>query len=158
MKETKKSFNNYLCSVLIGGMLLSVGNIAFAGEIDKQNVQIEKVCNHHQKGTHKKNWSPERAKERIQKKLSILVKNGTLSQDKADKVTNSYYVLAKNRKVKFSEVKTMNPKERSEYFKKIKQEKKDLLNKLVKDGVITSEEAQNIEKALSHRNHHSKKQ
>ena len=131
----QKKFKDFLCASLMGGMLLSFGNIAMANDTTKQETKTLIICKH---DNNYKMFDPEKKKERIQNKLSSLVKSGELSQEKANKVADYYYKIAKERKIQFEKMKSL---------------RKNSLEKLVKDGVISQKEAEGIRKVFAKNNH-----
>ena len=157
MIKASNKLKNYMCSALIGGMLLSFGGVAYATETEKsssvQNLNSITPCpkNHHNK------CNPEKMKERLQAKLAPLVESGELSQQKADKIVEYYYKVSLERKALWKKAKAMNPEERKEYITKIKKERKRPLVELVNDKIITQQEADNIRKVMPKKGHYHKK-
>lgn len=141
-------------AVLIGSLIL-LESPAFALEPQSNNnSQItQEQCKEFKKahkGHRHKHFNPEKVKERMQIRLSKLVKEGKLSQEKADKVADYYYNFAKERKAKWSKLKGMEPEEKRAYIQKLKQEKRYPLKELVAKGIITTEEAEAIKQAMPH--------
>lgn len=150
MRKAPIILKSFLCSALIGGMLLSFGGVANASEKETKNViknpnqNVITTCQKH--GKHK--FDPEKMKLRLQNRLAPLVKSGKLSQEKANKVVEYYYKTALERKAHWQKAKAMKPEAREEYIKKLKENRKRPLVELVKAGVITQQEADSIREAM----------
>jgi len=76
--------------------------------------------------------------------LDKIVEDGTLSQEKADKILNFINEKEEERKAEFEKTKDMTREERKAYFKENKPQRSNLLDALVEEGIITQDEADEL--------------
>lgn len=146
--QTKATFKKIMSSILVGGMILSLGGVALANS-DAATLAPAKKMFFGERGA--KFNDPAKMKENLQQQISKLVSNGTITQTKADKVVAYFAKLADEKKAEFEKIKAMTTEEREAYMQKNKIEKKDLLSQLVANAVITQAEADAIAKAIPHK-------
>jgi polyhydroxyalkanoate synthesis regulator phasin len=80
--------------------------------------------------------------------FAALINQGTITQAQADTIQAYLEEEAENRKAEFEKIKDLSREERKEYLEDNKESKKGLLNKLVEEGTITQEQADEIAKLL----------
>ena len=82
------------------------------------------------------NWIFEQFNER----LNTLIENGTIEKQNADKLQKVFNTLAEEREANFEKMKNMTKEERSNYLDNIRQQHRDMLDKLVDDGTLSQED------------------
>ena len=76
--------------------------------------------------------------------LDKLVEEGKLTQEKAEAVKKYFEKKAEDQKAQFEQMKNMTKEERQKYFEENKKERTNIFDQLVKDGVLTKEEVENL--------------
>ena len=157
--ETSKNLKKILGGVLIGGILLSLGGMALADTTStssststaKQGVFAKFGFGKGMggmKGMKQGGFNAAKMQEKLKTNLATLVKAGTITQAKADKVVATFAQHLAQRTADFEKTKTMTAEERQAYMEKMRSERKDPIAQLVTDGVITQTEADAIAKAM----------
>lgn len=85
---------------------------------------------------------------RLKDGMQGLVDRGVLTPTDIDNIRSYMLKVREERKVKIEKLGTMTPEERKAYFKENKEERKDILSRMVEDKVITIEQADEIRKAV----------
>lgn len=88
--------------------------------------------------------------------LTEMVKDGTLTQSEADKITEYRKEKRKSMKAEMGKVKKMTEEERKNYFSTKKTERQDLLTELVSSGIITQAKADAIKARIQLKNQEMK--
>lgn len=91
-------------------------------------------------------------KDEISQKLDDLIKNNTINEEQKNKVLNKLEEAHKERRENCKKLKGMSDKERKEYIEKNNLHNKDILEELLKEGVITKEQAEAIKKIIPRNN------
>lgn len=145
----KKTFINMLSGILIGGLLMTSGAIALAGDetaVDKPNLNrpgfAEKIPGGQGPGM------PAGVLEDV---LETQVKNGALNQQEADNFLNFIKEQAKQRQQQNQEFKKLTPEERKALRDEKKGERTDLFEQAVKQSIITEKQAEAIQEAMKTR-------
>ncbi|SHI89658.1 hypothetical protein SAMN02745975_00851 [Geosporobacter subterraneus DSM 17957] len=76
--------------------------------------------------------------------LDKLVEEGKLTKEKADGIKAYFEKKAEARKAEFDQLKNMTKEERQKYFEENKKERVNILDELVKNGLLTEEEAESL--------------
>ncbi|HQE66384.1 MAG TPA: hypothetical protein PLE05_06030 [Bacillota bacterium] len=85
---------------------------------------------------------------RVYDGLQGLIDKGVLTKDDINNIRSYLLKVREERKASIEKIKSMTPDERKAYFKEHKNERKDILTKMVEDKVITKEQAEEIRKAI----------
>jgi len=85
---------------------------------------------------------------RVTDGLQSLIDKGVLTKDDINNIRSYLLKVREERKASIEKLKSMTPDERKAYFKEHKNERKDILTKMVEDKVITKEQAEEIKKAI----------
>ena len=83
--------------------------------------------------------------------LSGLVDKGTLTQKQMDSIITAMDKMRQERQADMEKMKNMTPEERQTYMQQLKGKKTSPIEQLVKDNVITSEQADAIRDAMPQR-------
>jgi polyhydroxyalkanoate synthesis regulator phasin len=83
--------------------------------------------------------------------LSGLVDKGTLTQKQMDSIITAMDKMHQERQADMEKIKNMTPEERQTYIQQLKSKKTSPIEQLVKDNVITSEQADAIRDAMPQR-------
>ena len=86
--------------------------------------------------------------ERLGNGLQSLVDKGVLTAKDIDNIRSYMLKVREERKANMEKLKSMTPQERKEFFKESKKDRKDVIDKMVEDKVITKEQAKEIRKAI----------
>ena len=85
---------------------------------------------------------------RVADGLQGLIDKGVLTKDDINNIRSYLLKVREERKSSVEKLKSMTPEERKAYFKEHKNERKDIITKMVEDKVITKEQAEEIRKAI----------
>lgn len=85
---------------------------------------------------------------RMSEGLQKLVDNGVLTSDDINNIRDYMLKIRDERKTQIEKLKSMTPEQRKEYFNNSKNERKDILTRMVEDKVITQKQADEIKKAI----------
>ena len=85
---------------------------------------------------------------RVADGLQSLIDKGVLTKDDINNIRSYLLKVREERKASIEKLKSMTPEERKAYFKEYKNERKDIITKMVEDKVITKEQAEEIRKAI----------
>lgn len=143
--KNKSIMKKVMAGIVAGGMALSTGSIALAGTPEVA-AQSKAACEtkHTKEGFDKCAW-----KDSLKPALDKLVKAGTLTQEKEDKIITYIDQKEADRKAEMDKVKDMTEEQKKAYFEKNKQKRKpDIFTDLVNQGIITMGEAQAIKNEL----------
>ena len=77
-----------------------------------------------------------------------LVDSGVLSTKDIENIRGYMVKVREERSEQIEKLKTMTPEERKEYFDHNKRERKDIIDRMVEDKVITEKQAEEIKKAI----------
>lgn len=143
-----------ISSLLSGSIVLSVGTVA----ANESNFRNATFCAQYNIELVKENMELDQEKvlkprghkygEKFSKALDTLVERKVITKDKAEEI-RSYLVKHKEeRKEIHDKIKSMTEEERKEFFKSNKKEGKGIIEKMIEDGVITKEQANELRKAL----------
>lgn len=91
-------------------------------------------------------------KDEISQKLDELIKNNTINKEQKKKFLDKLEEAHKERKENFKKLKGMSEKERKEYIEKNNLHNKDILDELIKEGVINKDQAEAIKKIMPRNN------
>lgn len=86
------------------------------------------------------------------------VEEGIISKEQADQWKEFNKKHAAERKKEMEKVKKMSEEERKAYFEKMRAAKKDYFSKLVEEGIITKEQAEQIKERISQRHKNKEKE
>lgn len=149
----KKVLTRTLSGILVGGMLLSFGGFALAGTDKTTDTKGIKgkfapfgMFMKQGRGMHQEGF-----KGLNQKTLNLLVKEGTISQEKADEIKAYLDKKAEERKAQLEQFKNLNPEEWKAQFKQKglnKIQRTDLFSELVANNILTPEKADIIKAKL----------
>jgi len=147
--EAKKTLVKELGGMLVGGMLLS-GGMVYAeapginggncdGKTPIVNSQTLRAKGHHKADGYKM----------FQANLDQMVKDGVITQDKADRIKVFMDDRRKEKQARRDQWKKLSPEERKDLIEKWKKDKAgrergSLLSDLVKNNIITQQEADAI--------------
>jgi hypothetical protein len=90
----------------------------------------------------------ERNETRVADGMQSLVDKGVLTPKDIDNIRGYMVKTREERKVRIEKLKAMTPEERKMYFSESKNERKDIIAKMVEDKVITEKQADEIRKAV----------
>ncbi|KYH35406.1 hypothetical protein CLTEP_05820 [Clostridium tepidiprofundi DSM 19306] len=90
--------------------------------------------------------------EQFNERLNALIENGTIKKQNADKLQEVFNTLAKERKANFEKMKNMTKEERRNYLENIRQQHRDMLDKLVEDGTLSQKDLDAFRSIYSKRN------
>lgn len=125
---------NLITAVLVISFLLSLGILSFADNPDKNN-------------------HPSPKEERMTKALESLVEKGVLKSEDVDKIMEYIRTQREEKKKMFDKMKEMDREQRKEFVKNYYRDKMNIWDKMVKDNVITEQQAEEIKKVIPyHRN------
>jgi uncharacterized protein YutE (UPF0331/DUF86 family) len=85
---------------------------------------------------------------RLGEGLQGLVDKGVLTAKDIDNIRSYMLKVRKERNENIEKLKSMTPQERKEFFKESKKDRRDIINKMVEDKIITEEQAKEIRKAI----------
>lgn len=85
---------------------------------------------------------------RVADGLQGLIDKGVLTKDDINNIRSYLLKVREERKASIEKLKSMTPEERKAYFKEHRNERKDIITKMVEDKVITKEQAEEIRKAI----------
>ncbi|MCG8500502.1 MAG: MICOS complex subunit MIC60 [Firmicutes bacterium] len=85
-------------------------------------------------------------REKMNEWLSAFVEDEVITQDQADDILDFMEQKAEERKAHCEEIKDMTSEERKEYLEQIREEKKNIFEEMVEEGVITQEQADEMAK------------
>jgi len=91
--------------------------------------------------------------EKIQKALEGLVEKGVLKSEDIEKINNYLRIEREEKRKMFDQMKDMTEEQRKEFIKNYRKNKVDVWEKMVKDKVITQEQADEIRKVMPHHRH-----
>lgn len=147
--EAKKTLVKALGGMLVGGMLLSGGMVyAEAPGINSGDREgktpLVNSQTFHAKGHHKAGGC-----NMFQANLDQMVKDGVITQDKADRIKVFMDDRRKEKQARREQWKKLSPEERKDLIEKWKNDKDgrgrgSLLSDLVKNNIITQQEADAI--------------
>ncbi len=156
MKKSK-NFKKVIGGIMIGCMLLSLGVTSFANSVDYQqegNVNVENGLQRGRFGQRpnvdedmRENMAQkqEEQKEEFDNILSELVEEGIISQEKVDAINEYVEEKAQERAVQLTEERTEERAEgRRQRGNMERGQKQGILEEMVEEGIITSEEAEAI--------------
>jgi polyhydroxyalkanoate synthesis regulator phasin len=86
--------------------------------------------------------------KRLNDSLNSLIKKGTITASDAEAVKGYFVNFRKEKAEKFKQLENLSHEERIAYFKSYKREKESIFEKMIKDGVITKAQADELKKAL----------
>ena len=151
--EKRKTIATALSGVLVGGLLLS-GGLAFAGDV-KSSVYDSitgKVPFFGQMMKHRGGMAPGKGMgDRAilsQTTLDQLVKDGTITQNKADEIKAYIDKTQKEREALREKMENMTLKEIRQYMQDNEGKLQNPLDQLVTDGLITQEQVDAFQKAM----------
>lgn len=85
---------------------------------------------------------------RLEGGLQDLVDRGVLSGEDINNIRSYMVKVREERKDQIEKLRTMTPEERKAYFESNKNGRKDIINRMVEDKVITEKQAEEIKKAI----------
>jgi len=85
---------------------------------------------------------------RLNEGLQSLVERGILTSKDIDNIRSYMLKMREERKENIDKLKSMTPEQKEEYFKEYKRSRKDILDKMIDDKVITKKQAEEIRKAI----------
>lgn len=150
--EKRKTIVSVLSGVLVGGLLLS-GGLAFAGDV-KSSVYDSitgKMPFFGQMMKHRGGMAPGKGNDRAvlsQTTLDQLVKDGTITQNKADEIKAYIDKTQKEREALREKMENMTLKEIRQYMQDNVGKLQNPLDQLVTDGVITQEQVKAFQEAM----------
>lgn len=86
--------------------------------------------------------------EKLTEKLNTLVQKGVITSSDVTKIKDYMKAEREEHQKNFEKIKTMTEEERKEYFKNNKMQRKNVIEKMVEDKVITKEQAKEIKNAV----------
>ncbi|MGI5997704.1 MAG: hypothetical protein ACOX89_03465 [Lutispora sp.] len=122
---------NLVITILVLSFIFALGTVSFA----------EPPCEN-------RKTSPK--EERINKALEGLVEKGVLKSEDVEKINNYLKIEREEKRKMFDQMKDMTEDQRKEFIKNYRKNKVDIWEKMVKDQVITQEQADEIRKAMPH--------
>lgn len=90
----------------------------------------------------------EMKEERLHGGLQQLVDRGVLSGEDIDNIRSYMLKLRSERKEQLEKLNSMTPEEREKYYEGAKKDRKDIITRMVEDGIITEKQAEEIRKAV----------
>ncbi|MBO8158973.1 hypothetical protein [Thermosyntropha sp.] len=149
----KKGFlTGFLGILLIGGLLLGAGSFAIAAGDSPGFFGARKAFSGDFKGA--KKGMPE---EEISGALEKLQSEGVITAEQAESIKSMAAERIQEREAWLKEAASMSPEER-QALRDERQAKKPLLSEAVERGIITSEQAENIMKAMQELRQEQRKQ
>lgn len=85
---------------------------------------------------------------RLQGGLRELVDRGVLTGKDIDNIRSYMLKVRKEREQQLEKLRSMTPSERKEFYEKSKNDRKDIITRMVEDKVLTEEQAKEIRKAI----------
>ena len=85
---------------------------------------------------------------RLNEGLQSLVERGVLTSKDIDNIRSYMLKMREERQENIDKLKSMTPEQKEEYFKEYKRSRKDILDKMIDDKVITKKQAEEIRKAI----------
>jgi hypothetical protein len=85
---------------------------------------------------------------RLNEGLQSLVDKGVLTSKDIDNIRSYMLKVREERKESIDKLKSMTPEQKEEYFKEYKRSRRDILDKMIDDKVITKKQAEEIRKAI----------
>ncbi len=85
---------------------------------------------------------------RLEGGLQGLVDKGVLTGKDIDNIRDYMVKAREEREAQMEKIRTMTPEEKKEYFENAKKDRKDIIEKMVEDKVITRQQAEEIKKAI----------
>ncbi len=86
--------------------------------------------------------------EKLTEKLNTLVQKGVITNNDVTKIKDYMKAEREERQKNFEKIKTMTEEQRKEYFEKNKMQRKNMIDKMVEDKVITEEQAKEIKNVI----------
>lgn len=90
----------------------------------------------------------EMKESRITDGMKDLVERGVLTPNDIDNIRSYMIKNREERKANIEKLKSMTSEERSEYFKESKMKRKNIIDRMVEDKIITEKQAEEIKKAI----------
>ncbi len=87
--------------------------------------------------------------KRLKESLEDLTKKGIITDKDAEAVKNYLVKLRNEKSEKFKQLEKLSPQERNAYFKSYRKEKANIFENMVKDGILTRTQAEELKKAIS---------
>ena len=94
--------------------------------------------------------------DRFTKGLESLIEKGVITAEELGKIKDYLKSERAEKKKIFEQMKDMNEEQRKEFIENYRKNKVDIIEKMVKDKVISKEQAEEIRKIMSGRKHHKK--
>lgn len=85
---------------------------------------------------------------RLEGGLQGLVDKGVLTGKDIDNIRDYMVKVREEREAQMEKLRTMTPEEKKEYFENAKKDRKDIIERMVEDKVITNQQAEEIKKAI----------
>jgi len=118
-----------IAAALVVSFLLSLGVLSFADNPDKNN-------------------QPSTREEKMTKALESLVEKGVLKSEDVDKIMEYLRNHREEKKKMIEKMKEMDRDQRREFVKNYYRDKMNIWDKMVKDNVITEQQAEEIKKVI----------
>ena len=90
----------------------------------------------------------EMKEERLTDGMQGLVERGVLTPTDIDNIRSYMLKVREEQKANIEKLQSMTPEQKKEYFRESKKARKDILNRMVDDKVITEKQAEEIKKTI----------
>lgn len=90
----------------------------------------------------------EMREEKLKSDLNALVEKGVISTNDLNRINNYLTAVKEERRKAFEQAKDMTPDQRKVFFEKYKKERKDIIQRMLDDGVITKPQAAELRKVF----------
>ncbi|HCJ56928.1 hypothetical protein [Lutispora sp.] len=94
--------------------------------------------------------------EKISKDLDGLVEKGIIKSRDVEKIKDYLKIEREGRRKMFEQLKGMTEEQKKEFFQNYKKSRKDVVQKMVDDKIITKEQAEEIRKIMPQHNKYNK--
>lgn len=143
--KNKSMMKKVMSGIIAGGMALSIGGVALAGTLEGA-AQNKTIC---RTKYAKKDCVKYTREDLLKPVLDKLVKAGTLTQEKEDKIISYMDQKEADRKAEMDKIQGMTEEQRKAYFENNKDKMRtDIFAELVSKGIITKSEAQAIKNEM----------
>lgn len=87
-------------------------------------------------------------REKFTKDLESLVENGVITNEELLKIKDYFQIEREEKKKLFEQMKDMTEEQRREHMQNYRNNKINVIDKMVQDKIITKEQAENIKKII----------
>lgn len=140
MNMNSKQVKKMICGLTLGCFALTVGAVAMAD--NTTSAPAKPGCRQEEK------MSPEMMQQRLSQQLNVLVSQGTITQNQANKALQFFKDKAEERQAEMDKMKALSPEERHAQMEQKRGQHPDFVNELKVAAGLSSEQAKAVADAL----------